>query len=216
MQQTADGHVVLLHDRDLRRVTGDPRILTDVTLADLDSLRLRDSSGPTDEHIPTLAEFIAACDDRIRLNVELKDFGSSPNLALAVLDVLRRHRFTDRAVVSCFQLPPLLEIKQSESKLPVGIIVSAVQGDLTRMPVDFLSLNQRLVRGGLVRRAHRRNMEVHAWTVNRRESTLRLLDLGCDNLITSDPELMREIVDWYAGLGDAQRLLMRLRTWMRD
>ena len=187
-----------------------------MTLEDLDGLRLRDSSGATDEHIPTLAEFITACDDRIRINVELKDFGSSPHLALAVVDVLRHHGFTERAVVSCFQLPPLVTIKQSEPKLPVGIIVSAVQGDLTRMPVDFFSLNQRLVRGDLVRRAHHHDIEVHAWTVNDRESALRLLDLGCDNLITSDPMLMREVVDWYASLADTQRLLMRLRRWMRD
>jgi glycerophosphoryl diester phosphodiesterase len=215
-QQTADGHVVLLHDRDLRRVTGDSRNLHEMNLADLRDLRLRDGDKPSDEVIPTLAEFIAACDGRIRLNVELKDFGHSPGLALAVLDVLREHDFTERAVVSGFQLPPLREIKLSEPGLPIGIILSATQGDVTRLPVDFLSLNQRLVRADVVRRAHQRGMEVHVWTVNERETALRLLDLECDNLITSDPALIREVVDWYAGLGDAERMLLRIRRWIRE
>ncbi len=72
------------------------------------------------------------------------------------------------------------------------------------------------MRGDLVRRAHRQGKEVHAWTVNTRESALRLLDLGADNLITSDPALAREVVDWYAGLGDTERMLLRLRRWLRD
>jgi glycerophosphoryl diester phosphodiesterase len=215
-QLTADGHVVLLHDRDLRRVTGDARDLHDVNLADLKDLRLRDGDTTSEEGIPTLAEFIAACDGRIRLNVELKDFGHSPGLALAVLDVLREHDFTERAVVSSFQLPPLREIKLSEPGLPIGIILSAIQGDVTRLPVDFLSLNQWLVRADLVRRAHQSGMEVHVWTVNERETALRLLDLGCDNLITSDPVLIREVVDWYASLGDTEQMLLRIRRWIRE
>ncbi len=216
VQQTADGEVVLLHDRDLRRVTGDPRELSTVSLAELEDLRLRSAGTATDEGIPTLAAFLGACDDKLRLNIELKDFARTPDLARAVVDVLRRQDFTARARVSCFRLPPLAEVRRLEPAVPIGMILSASTGDITRLPVDFLSLNQRLVRADLVRRAHRRGLEVHAWTVNDRETALRLLDLGCDNLITSDPALVREVVDWYAGLGDTQRMLLRLRRWIRE
>ena len=216
VQLTADGHVVLLHDRDLRRVTGDPRNLHELNLSDLKGLRLRDWRGVSEEGIPTLAEFIAACDNKIRLNVELKDFGQTPGLALAVLKVLRQQQFATRAGVSSFQMASLREIKQAEPTMRIGIIMSALQGDATRLPVDFLSLNQRLVTTDLIRRAHQRGQEVHAWTVNDRAAAVRLLDLGCDNLITSDPALMREVVDWYTGLGDTERMLLRLRRWVRQ
>jgi glycerophosphoryl diester phosphodiesterase len=216
VQQTADGHVVLMHDRDLRRVTGDPRNLNDVNLADLKPLRLRDRNGQSDEVIPTLAEFIDACGDRMRVNVELKTFGDGNKLALAVLEVLKERNFTERAVVTCFDMPPLREIKNADNGVPVGIILAKVQGDMTRLPVDILSLREQLVTGPVVRRAHRRNMEVFAWTVNDRERALRLLDLGCDNILTSDPAAMREIVDWYNDLGDTERMLLRIRRWMRE
>jgi glycerophosphoryl diester phosphodiesterase len=52
VQQTADGQVVLMHDRDLRRMAGDPRDVNDVTLADLRPLRLTPSGGADDEPIP--------------------------------------------------------------------------------------------------------------------------------------------------------------------
>ena len=216
VQETSDGHVVLLHDRDLRRVTGDSRDLANVSLAELAELRLRSSTGATDERVPTLAEFIAACGDKIRINIELKEFGAGHDLSNRVLAVLRETEFVDRVVVSSFEMPLLVQIKQGAPEVPVGIILTAGKGDLSRLPVNFLSLNQRLVSTNLVRRAHQRGLEVHAWTVNDRELALRLMDLGCDNLITSNPALLREVVDWYAQLGDAERMLMRLRRWMRE
>jgi glycerophosphoryl diester phosphodiesterase len=133
-----------------------------------------------------------------------------------LVDIVSGQKFVERAGVSCFELSPLTSVRREEPRMPVGMILSAVRGDMTRLPVQFLSLNQRLVDGELVRRAHARGLEVHVWTVNDREAALRLLDLGCDNLITSDPVLMREVVDWYAGLGDAERVLLRLRRWMRE
>jgi len=215
VQQSADGQVVLLHDRDLRRVTGDPRDLSQLTLAELQTLRLRLGSESTDERIPTLVEFLAACGDRMRLNVELKETSRYPHLATEVVRVLHEQGFSQRAAVSCFDLPPLLAARQADPGLPIGMILSAVKGDMTRLPVNFLSLNHRLVQADVVRRAHARAMEVHAWTVNDRGTALRLLDLGCDNLITSDPALMREVVDWYADLSDAERMVLRLRRWLR-
>jgi len=216
VQLTADGKVILMHDRDLRRMTGDARDVADVTLADIADLRLRGSHPTGNERIPMLAEFLAACDDRIRLNIELKETERSPGLALAVVDVVREQKFEDRAGSSCFRLSPLQEIREAEPRMRVGMILASAQGDITRLPVDFLSLNARLVTADLVRRAHRRSLEVHVWTVNDRNTALRLLDLGVDNLITSDPAAMREIVDWYTGLGTPERLIFRLRRWLRE
>lgn len=216
VQLTADGQVVLMHDRDLRRMTGDTRDLAEVTFAELTKLRLRAENQPTEERAPTLAQFIAACNDSIRLNIEMKDFGHSAGLPAAVLNVLKEQQFTDRAVVSCFQRPLLQTLRTAEPALPVGVILSATRGDVTRLPVDFLSVNHRLVSGDLVRRAHRQGQRVHVWTVNDRELAIRLLDVGCDNLITSDPALVREVVDWHAELGDVSRMVLRLRRWMRE
>jgi glycerophosphoryl diester phosphodiesterase len=106
--------------------------------------------------------------------------------------------------------------RQTEPGLPVGAILSTATGDVTRLHVDFLSLNQRLITASLVRRAHRRDLKIHIWGVNDRETTLRMLDLGCDNLITREPALVRNVVDEYAKLSDVERMLLRLRRSMRE
>ena len=128
MQQTSDGQVVLVHDRDLRRVTGDPHNVADIDLAELGRLRLRLNGQATDQHVPALAEFLEACDSHIRLNVEMKDFGRSQSLGTAVVDVLHTHGFIDRTGASSFQMAPLLQAKHDAPKLPIGIIVSAAKG----------------------------------------------------------------------------------------
>jgi glycerophosphoryl diester phosphodiesterase len=132
-----------------------------------------------------------------------------------VVEVLGEHRFGGRAIVSCFDLAPLEAVRAADAELLVGIILTAAKGDVSRLPVNFLSLNRRLVRPDLVRRAHERGMEVHVWTVNDRGAALALVEMGCDNLITSNPVLVREVVDEYVQLSDVARVLLRLRRWIR-
>ena len=127
---------------------------------------------------------VDACAGHIRLNVELKDYSGGATLVPAVLEILHSHDFTGRTIISCLQLAPLEQSHRLDAELPVGMILSTSQGDITRLPVEFLSLHQRLVNTSLVRRAHRRGMEVHAWGVSDQEtactarSWLRQLDHG--------------------------------------
>lgn len=47
----------------------------------------------------------------------------------------------------------------------------------------------------LIKRAHRRNMAVQYWTINDAEDMRRLIKMGCDCIMTDDPELMRQVLD---------------------
>ncbi len=215
VQQTSDGQVVLVHDRDLRRVTGDPRDVADIDLAELGRLRLRLNGQATDQHVPALAEFLEACDSHIRLNVEMKDFGRSQSLGTAVVDVLRawlhrsrwRIQLSDGAAIAGEARRP----EAADRHHRVG-----GQGGPDATAGQLLEPEPSLGKFQSGAAAHASDMEVHVWTVNDRESALRMLDLGCDNLITSDPALMRSIVDWYEGLSDTEQMLMRLRRTLRE
>lgn len=215
VQLTSDGQVVLMHDRDLRRMTGDPRVVTEAPFSFISELRLLGAPPFDGETVPTLSEFLGRCGEAVRVNIELKDFGRAGALASKVLAVLREQKFLGRAFVTSFEPALLAELKSAEPSLPVGAIFSAAKGDVTRLPVDLLSLHQRMVQPDLVRRAHRLGMEVHAWSVGDRETVLRLLDVGCDNLITRDPAAARAVVSDYAALSDVERLLLRIRRWLR-
>jgi glycerophosphoryl diester phosphodiesterase len=52
-----------------------------------------------------------------------------------------------------------------------------------------------LVSRSLIRRAHRRNMAVQYWTINDADDMRKLINMGCDCIMTDDPELMRQVLD---------------------
>lgn len=48
-----------------------------------------------------------------------------------------------------------------------------------------------------VKRAHRRNIAVQYWTINDEETMRELIELGCDCIMTDDPELLKSVLDEY-------------------
>jgi len=68
VQLLADGQVVVFHDFDLKRLTGDGRDVADCTAEDLRPLRL----DGTDQPVPLLTEVLAAVGGRTPLLIELK------------------------------------------------------------------------------------------------------------------------------------------------
>ena len=68
LHATADNRLVVLHDFQLKRMTGVPGIVEEWTLEDLRKLRLQG----TDAQIPTLDEVLELVNDRVPLLLEIK------------------------------------------------------------------------------------------------------------------------------------------------
>jgi len=164
------------------------------------------------ERVPSLAVVIDLVRGRMKLNVELKYNGPDPQLAAAVVEVLRRKDFLDGVVITSLNAAALREIKALEPGLRTGQIVTAAVGDVSRADSDFLSLNSARATAATVRRAHTAGKEVHVWTVNRPEVMLRMIERGGDNIITDDPALAVGVVRQLRALEPAERLALRLRV----
>jgi glycerophosphoryl diester phosphodiesterase len=87
---TADSVPVVMHDHEVDRTTDGHGLLTDLTLAQVRSLRVRASDGTTlsNERIPTLEEVLAVTRGRCLLCVEVKPH----DIERAVLEVIRACR----------------------------------------------------------------------------------------------------------------------------
>ena len=49
----------------------------------------------------------------------------------------------------------------------------------------------------IIDRAHRRNIAVQYWTINDADEMRRLIELGCDCIMTDDPALLQSVLDEY-------------------
>ncbi|UYV11895.1 MAG: glycerophosphodiester phosphodiesterase family protein [Phycisphaera sp.] len=71
VRRTADGHLVLMHDKTVDRTTNGTGRVDAMTMEQVRELRLLDDDGsPTDLRVPTLREALLACRGRIMVNLD--------------------------------------------------------------------------------------------------------------------------------------------------
>ena len=214
VQRTRDGQIAVLHDGDLMRMGDDPRKLGELTvteLANIDIGRKYDTAF-TGEHTPLLEDVIDLVRGRTKINVELKYNVPDPDLAPAVVDLLRRENMLDQVVITSLDYAALKQIKSIEPRLKTGHIVTAAVGNVVRTEADFLSLNAAQATSSLIRRAHAAGKDVHVWTVNTPDVMMRMIERGVDNIITDDPALLVRVIKERQALSKPELLGLRLRV----
>ncbi len=214
VQRTRDGQIAVLHDGDLMRMGADPRKLGELTGTELAGIDIGRKYGTafTGEHAPLLEEVIDLVRGRMKINIELKYNVPDPELAPAVVDLLRREDMLDQVVITSLDYAALRQIKSIEPRLKTGHIVTASVGNVVRTEADFLSLNCAQATTSLIRRAHAAHKDVHVWTVNQPEVMMRMIERGVDNIITDDPALLVHVIKERQALSRPELLGLRLRV----
>jgi len=212
---TADGYVILLHDRDLYRVTGIKKNLSDLTYAQVRTLDVGGWFSPQfrGEGVPLLSEAVATAKGRIGLNVELKVESVPRRLAERVVQVLQEHDAAAECIVSSTSLEALEHVRTLDPRIRRGYIVVQSIGEMAALDVDFLSVSARLVTPGLIDAARAAGKEVHVWSVNRPRTMIKFIDMGVDHLITGVPATARGLLDERAALSSEELLFLKVRSW---
>jgi glycerophosphoryl diester phosphodiesterase len=193
VQLTSSGTLVVLHDSDLVRTSGDARPVAALTAGDLPRTRLFGS----DQHVPTLAEVIDCVARRIPLLIELKSTRPARCGALvqAVLEAVRDHpgeyalsSFDPRIVYSLRAARPQLPVGQISGLLrnapPVSRIIGrSMIGNFLTQP-DFISYELAGMPSRIVESWRRRGALILAWPVESREAA-RKARQHADNIIFS-------------------------------
>lgn len=123
VQLTADNEVVIMHDEDLARMTGDDRLIADVELAEIEELRLLDG----EERVPTLAEALEIADGKTPVLVEIKNEGTVGDLEDAVAGMLAE--YDGPVAVISFNPYSLARVAQSQPDIVRGQLSSHFEGE---------------------------------------------------------------------------------------
>lgn len=111
-----------------------------------------------------------------------------------VLNIISKEEMEGEVVLSSFSLEGILLAKKENPNLKVGYILSFYYGDLSEYPLDFVSMEKSILTKENVLKLHEEGLKVYAWTVNKQEDLLRMMELGVDGVITDVPLESREIL----------------------
>lgn len=196
VQETKDGVVVLLHDTNLRRVTGLNENIWDLTYAEVAQLDagVKFNVRFLGEPIPTLDEVLEYAKGKIKLNIEVKANGHNENIVSKVLQIVEKHDFQNSCVITSMNYKFLQQVKEQNPDLITGYTITMAYGSVKNITdADFLSVKSTYIDRRFVEEAHESGKEVHAWTVNYPGDVKQMISCGVDNIITDDPGLVHQV-----------------------
>lgn len=202
---TSDGVVVLFHDDDLRRVTGDPRPIAEVDVREL--ARLMAPRGG----LATLAQALEAF-PAVHFNLDVKAARAAVPVGRSVAEHGARVLLTSFSDER--RLAALTAAKESASgiapatsagtgtiaKLLAAVAVGSQRGARRLLAdVDAIQIPERqgrfrVLTPRLIRAAHDADVEVHVWTVNDADRMRRLVSLGVDGIVTDRTDVALDVL----------------------
>jgi glycerophosphoryl diester phosphodiesterase len=216
---TKDNVPILFHDEDLARITGKDEKVRKKTLDELLQYDLgynfSTDGGRTypfrgrGQTVVTLEEVLKRFPDTI-LNLDIKDtFKEAPD---EVARILLENQRTEKIMIASFNPKQLKRFRKKAPMIPTSahpnevrnfvigtmmksmrFFVRTVKYKAFQVPEYYGSLQ--VVSPRFVAAAHVRDIAVHVWTINDRQSMERLLDMEVNGIFTDYPGILREVLE---------------------
>ncbi len=203
---TKDGHVVCVHDRDTKRVSGKKLVVKDSTLAELQLLDVGSFKSPQFKgtRIPTIAEVLADVPEGKKIYIEIKS--GKEIIPQLLKDIQKSKLSNDQMVVICFDPDVLLEIKSLAPKLKVSWLVNFKKDKkgkispnmgvafkiLEVMKADGISTSKRFVGEEFIKHAQSLGYEHHIWTIDDIPTAKQYRQWGTQSITTNFPAKIRK------------------------
>lgn len=210
VQLSQDGEVVVMHDTSVDRTTNGEGLVRDLAWKKLKTFDAGAWFGPEyhKEFVPSLSDVIARFRNRrtarhhpLGMIIELKTVrGSGGSLADAVVAVLQREQFTEKALVISFDSVALQEVRAAHKHLPMGLLYSEESEDSRLTQARHIGAQAILPRKTCitargVASAHKAGLAVATWTANTKNEMKRMMTCGVDAIATNYPDRLRALME---------------------
>ncbi|RME84797.1 MAG: glycerophosphodiester phosphodiesterase [Caldilineae bacterium] len=205
VQLSADGHLIIHHDRVLGRTEQARGRVQDLDFALLRSLDVGSWFDPAYRHerMPTPEELVDSLDEHTLINFDVvNDSPRLVGLEAAIVRFFRRLDLFDRAMVSSFNPLSLWVIRRMEPRITIGLIWADFLPWWLRGPwwrrwlrPDALHPACDLVTPELVAHAHARGQRVHVWTVNKPADIARMMARQVDMIMGDWVDRLRQAAE---------------------
>lgn len=194
-----DGVPMVIHDDNLKRLTGKNLNVYDLTARQLSKLTL--SQNDKTGRISTLEETIDYSRGKIDLLIELKLHGhEKKDIVKAVVQVVEKNHFQKNCQIMSLEYDLIADLKTTYPQYAAGYCVygnlgTAKLNSLRELNVDFLTIEESMATNSFIAECNRAWLPVYVWTVNQEQSMETCLKIGAAGIITDKPKAARSILD---------------------
>lgn len=209
---SADGEVVVIHDRTVNRTTNGQGRIDQLTLQQIKSLDAGswfEGGNFSGERVPTLEEVLAEFGKNIVINIELTNYAHIfDDLPAKAAAIVRRQKLEDRVFFSSFNPFALMRTRSILLDVPCGLLAfPGFSGKWARgwigrlLGFDALHPEKADVTQKLIEQTRKSKRPVFVYTVNQTADMRRLFQLGVDGIFTDDIPLAQKTLE---EMGDFQ------------
>ena len=198
---TRDARFVAIHDATLERTTNGHGSVHEASLAELRELDAghwfdRQYMG---ERIPTLDEVLNFSRERdVVFYLELK-YDTAWGMHHALVAALQNAQNTARTIVISFDPSTLAALRRLDPSIMTGVLIEDAKSDAVKTALDVgarqICPRASLVTPELLAEAHRADLHVATWTVNKADDMRNLIALGVDGIMTDFPDRLRAVLE---------------------
>lgn len=198
VQFTNDGEVVVFHDRDLKRIAGIEKKISELSINEIKSIDLINGGK-----IPTLNELLYSFKD-LRFNIDIKVDAAVERS----VEIIKSHGALNRTCLAAFSSKRVDHIRNlagkdactSMGQLEVSKLImqsygfpfKKQSGMCAQVPVTQWGLP--VVTKRFIKEAHAQEKLVHVWTIDEPKEMFSLIDMGVDGLMTDKPSVLKKVM----------------------
>ena len=189
---TKDNKFIVMHDYNLKRLTGINKKVQDMTYNELVGLPIS-QSGHTSK-IPSFEEYVKRAKElNIKLVVELKPHGGEPNNYVDIfIEKVKELNIENNYKYMSLDLKVMEELESKAPQLETGYIIPFQFGKFSNNNVDFFAIEDFSFSNTLVEQAKSQNKSVYVWTINDPSLITKYLQSPANGIITDEPVQVRE------------------------
>ena len=193
IQLTRDNHFVVIHDYNLRRLTGRDARVRDLNLNEIRKLTIYENGF--ESKIPTFEEYVKKAEKlKIKLLVELKPSGDEPeNFAEMFVNEFRKLGVERKFKTMSLDLNLMRKIEKIAPEIETGFVIPLQFGDFDDSKIDFYVIEDFSYRRHLALKAHKKHRKIFVWTLNTRSEISKYLQEPIDGIISDELEMINEI-----------------------
>lgn len=194
VQRTKDGYYIINHDNDFKRLTGTAKAPQDMTLEEIRTLRIRDTTGNGAElSVVTLEEMLDVIRGKGKLFIELKGSTADRQMVDDLVRIIREKECVQDVALISLNYRVIDYAKTSYPEFETGTLFFAGIGNVARLNCDLLIMEEQIATEFRIEQIHNAGKQAVVWTVNTSDGMYRFLDSSIDAVITDEISLAEEV-----------------------